>query len=87
MTPLNAAFQVMISWFINPPKTYTRKDLSSRQETPNGYEPIGGDDDDDDDDTQMRAHRCRHMGAHDSRNIRAHIWEHTYESRHMRAHT
>ena len=49
-----------------------------------GYETSGGDDEDYD--TQLRAQRSRHMGAHESRHIRAHIWEQTYESRHMPAH-
>ena len=45
-----------------------------------------GSDDDDDDDTEMREQRSRHMRAHESRRIRAHIWKHTEEIRQMRAH-
>ena len=41
-----------------------------------GDETGGGDDDDDD--AQMKTQRSRH--------IRAHIWKHTEEIRHMRAH-
>ena len=54
-----------------------------------GYETMGGgddddddDDNDDDDDTHMKADKSRH----ESRHIRAHIWEHTCESTYIWEH-